>query len=426
MVFSASIALTIGGGHMSPGGDEELSLKEQLFQRGARAERRRTNYAFLVCGPTGAGKSSVVDKLQGITIVGKEMTRESRRVDARNHTHLSRDEFRSREAAGHYLFSYEVPFVFDESNQPALYGVPRTVIDDLLVGDVVITLNDPLIVERACAELRKADAEVVPILITPKTSSDLEERIAMRFSSKEDRDRRRAITPEQHKQHIAMAQSGKYNHVIFNNTVNREREVWDQVRNEWLEHDNEVWKASNALVKLRTDRITTSGVKLSQIIAFYQALRGKVTTTNVADVLNTYVGFCCYALFGEPDIDVVRLKAKKGHLRFVSPHFNPSPTTYTGGSDYIRSKYTVTDIEVPRIKRLILKLNRRVDDRGRFDAYLHQALGSLGNFSTDAEGTRIFRITDRCYDINTYAGLEIRYTPLQRSVRSATDANGTK
>ncbi len=385
------------------------------------------NYVFLIGGPTGSGKSALVARLQKVEIASREMTREKRPVGDEQDVTITRAQFEERDGFGNYLFRYSIPYSKDATGRPALYGFPRHNLTLLEERDMVLMLGNPDAVRTAYDALTDVGVSVVPILITPDTPQDLETRLALRETDDASRKSRIDIVRENFQKHIELAKDDVYSHVLHNNNSNRMRKEW--------KHKHERISLTDALVRSTATRIDVTYARLSQVIAFYQAIKGLVPVPDPGTVLRLYAETCCAAFFGR-SVDEIKtergvtnglsgleqLKLIMDDIRYrlktdgkVPLNTKQFASSMPFSSDYLRETYWLTEIEVPRRRKMILHLNRRVaveDDERNLDEFFRSALGSpLGRPMTDEQGNRVFSLTDRCYNHDWYSSVAVRYTP---------------
>ena len=439
MPFSIASSLLSFGGSQVGIGAPGRTLREQLFPRllvvsGGRdsaeeqasaPEPKPKNYLFLIGGPTGSGKSSLVARLQNVDTASREMTREKRPIDDERDVHITPGQFQERIGFGHYLFTYSIPYSTAVDGQPAQYGFPISNLTRLQERDMVLMLGNPDAVERAYHSLTEVGVSVVPILITPDTLTDLEARLALRETDPAARQSRMGIIRENFEKHGALAREEVYGHVVHNNNSHRMRKDWKKTR--------ERISLSNSLVRSTASRIDVTYGRLSQVISFYQAIKGLVPVPDPNSVLRLYAETCCAAFFGRSVEDItsergmtevptgldqlklimddvsLRLKTEGTVLLNTRQFASAMPFS----SDYLRETYCLTRIEVPRRRKMIFHLNRRVgneEDIRNLDEFFKSALGpQLGKPVINEAGNRVFSLTDRCYNHNWYASVVVRY-----------------
>lgn len=411
MTFAAAVR---SGGARSMPDPSDVSIRERIQQvkfprpRTVSPDAQLKNFLFLVAGPSTAGKSTFAEFLRhdGIDIAIREFTRERRSDDDPSDLHVTRGDFEVRRQIGHYLFTYELPSPDAEGNQTTLYGFPRSNVSTLLERDIAMLLGNPQAIELTHAKLREANIPVVPMLITPDNPADLEERLTRRMDiTSEEREARLASARTNYKNHRTFADKGLYTHVIINNNPIKLRAAWQR--------RGQAYAFSDKLVALCTTELSDAYARLSQAMAFYALNKSSLDPADPATVYRAFVDYCCRNLFGL-DTEGMKVKQKEeGKVAFLKRQ--------DIDSKYVAETYWVTSIKIPRRRKLVFGLNRKVlpDDVQRFDSFLrramsgdHEKLGYLRFEQTERKiMDRKLAISDRCYNHDWYASVTIQYAP---------------
>jgi guanylate kinase len=153
--------------------------------------------AFVVSGPSGAGKNSVIDRaMRGIpdlrySVSYTTRSRREHETDGVDYLFVSREEFRRRIESGDFV--EHVSYLGD------LYGTSRSQIDEVVAQGLDVILNIDVegarLVRRAG---RLADHTVVFIFLVPSSLTRLEERLRARGTESDEQiaDRLEAATRE--------------------------------------------------------------------------------------------------------------------------------------------------------------------------------------------------------------------------------------
>ncbi|MFC2082719.1 guanylate kinase [Candidatus Bipolaricaulota bacterium] len=145
--------------------------------------------AFVVTGPSGAGKNSVIDlvmaKLPGLVYSVSYTSRPRRptEVAGEDYVFVSEDEFRERIHADDFL--EHVTYLDDH------YGTSKSQIEDFMAQGLDVILN--IEVEGAQALQRKdlSGVKVIYVFLTPSSVEELESRLRKRNTEDESKIQRR-------------------------------------------------------------------------------------------------------------------------------------------------------------------------------------------------------------------------------------------
>jgi guanylate kinase len=171
-----------------------------------------TGHLVIISGPSGVGKSTVVQRLMGECPLPLELsvsatTREPRQGEANGVSYhfLSFDEFERRRAAGEFLECFE-PY-----GNGVWYGTLReTVATGLTAGKWVlleIEVNGAL-------EVMRQFPDAISIFLLPESEKVLEERLQARNSESEESLRRRLARAK-----YELSLADRYRHRVVNRTV---------------------------------------------------------------------------------------------------------------------------------------------------------------------------------------------------------------
>jgi len=145
------------------------------------ASRRRgvgSGLAFVVSGPSGAGKNSVIDRaMEGISDLAYSVsytTRPAREdeVDGVNYLFVSRDEFAERIGMGD--FAEHVTYLGD------LYGTSKSQIDAMVAQGLDVILNIDVEGAKRVRAIGLGNHAVVYVFLVPSSLTRLEERLRAR------------------------------------------------------------------------------------------------------------------------------------------------------------------------------------------------------------------------------------------------------
>lgn len=174
----------------------------------------RTGSLFIISGPSGAGKGTLVDRLvtrvSGLWVSVSATTRapRPREVDSEDYIFLSREEFQRRIDDEDFLEWAEV-----HGNR---YGTLRSTVEaHLAEGRDVILEIDP----QGALQVKAAMPSSVLIFITAPSMSELERRIRKRGAETDEQVRTRLETAERELRLV-----GTYDHVVENDDVVRATE----------------------------------------------------------------------------------------------------------------------------------------------------------------------------------------------------------
>lgn len=169
----------------------------------------REGSLFIISGPSGAGKGTLVDclltRVSGLQVSVSATTRAPRpgEVDGEDYIFLSSDEFQRRIDAGDFLEWAEV-----HGNR---YGTLRSTVEDRIgAGCDVILEIDP----QGAFQVMDVLPSSVLIFITAPSMTELERRIRQRGAESEDEVRMRLETAERELRLV-----GTYHYVVENDDV---------------------------------------------------------------------------------------------------------------------------------------------------------------------------------------------------------------
>ncbi len=181
---------------------------------------------FLLSGPSGVGKDSVVERLQrpngeggidGLKVVVTATTRERRpgEIDLVHYEFLNRDDFVTKIEAGYFI---ENATVYGPGN---LYGVPR----HQILAPLAQGLNPVVKIDvQGAASLKQLVPQSVAIFLAPESIEALHNRLAQRNSENYEAARRRLKTAR-----AELERSAGFDYVVVNETGKLEQTV-DQLR----------------------------------------------------------------------------------------------------------------------------------------------------------------------------------------------------
>ncbi|MDY0340515.1 MAG: guanylate kinase [Coriobacteriia bacterium] len=169
----------------------------------------RAGSLFIISGPSGAGKGTLVDRLvtrvPGLQVSTSATTRAPRpgEIDGDDYVFLSSDEFQRRVDEGAFLEWAEV-----HGNR---YGTLRSTVEERLSkGCDVILEIDP----QGAFQVKDVLPSSVLIFITAPSMTELERRIRKRGAESDDEVRMRLETAERELRLV-----GTYHHVVENDDV---------------------------------------------------------------------------------------------------------------------------------------------------------------------------------------------------------------
>lgn len=171
----------------------------------------RTGNLFIVSGPSGAGKGTLVKELvqrvPDVWVSVSVTTRSPRpgEVEGRHYFFVSDEEFDAMRAQGGLLEWAEV-----HGNR---YGTPRAAVESMVDrGNQVILEIDP----QGAFQIRDLLPDARLVFIKPPSKEELKRRLTMRGSETEEQVATRMCTAERELELV-----GKYDHVVINDDVQR-------------------------------------------------------------------------------------------------------------------------------------------------------------------------------------------------------------
>ena len=170
---------------------------------------RRRGLLLIVSGPAGSGKTTLAEKLiaaePDIVRSVTATTRAPRdgEVDGTDYHFLSRVEFESRLAAGHFI-------EYTEFNHN-LYGSLREEVERLLDADKVVVL---VIEVEGAANVRALYPHSVHVFVLPPTPADLRDRLAGRGTESEESMRHRLSIAEGEVEELE-----RYDYLVINDEL---------------------------------------------------------------------------------------------------------------------------------------------------------------------------------------------------------------
>ena len=174
----------------------------------------RAGSLFIISGPSGAGKGTLVDRLMarvsGLWVSVSATTRPPRpgEVDGEDYIFLSPEEFQRKIDEGDFLEWAEV-----HGNR---YGTLRSTVEERLgTGCDVILEIDP----QGALQVKGALPDSVLIFITAPSMTELERRIRQRGAESDEQVKTRLETAERELRLV-----GTYHHVVENDDVSRATE----------------------------------------------------------------------------------------------------------------------------------------------------------------------------------------------------------
>ena len=168
--------------------------------------------AFVVSGPSGAGKNSIINRaMEGIpdlrySISYTTRPRREHEVDGVDYLFVSREEFTRRIDSGDFV--EHVTYVGD------LYGTSRSQIDGAVAQGLDVILNIDVEGARLVRRTGLGDHTVVYVFLVPSSLSRLEERLRARGTESDEQigDRLEAATRE-------MEAIGVFDYLVINNDL---------------------------------------------------------------------------------------------------------------------------------------------------------------------------------------------------------------
>ncbi len=168
--------------------------------------------AFVVSGPSGAGKNSIINRaMEGIpdlrySISYTTRPRREHEVDGVDYLFVSREEFTRRIESGD--FAEHVTYVSD------LYGTSRSQIDGAVAQGLDVILNIDVEGAKLVRRTGLGDHTVVYVFLVPSSLSRLEERLRARGTESDEQigDRLEAATRE-------MEAIGVFDYLVINNDL---------------------------------------------------------------------------------------------------------------------------------------------------------------------------------------------------------------
>lgn len=168
--------------------------------------------AFVISGPSGAGKNSIINRaMEGIpdlrySISYTTRPRREHEVDGVDYLFVSREEFTRRIESGDFV--EHVTYVGD------LYGTSRSQIDGAVAQGLDVILNIDVEGARLVRRTGLGDHTVVYVFLVPSSLSRLEERLRARGTESDEQigDRLEAATRE-------MEAIGVFDYLVINNDL---------------------------------------------------------------------------------------------------------------------------------------------------------------------------------------------------------------
>jgi len=150
--------------------------------------------AFVVTGPSGAGKNSVIDRvmaqLDGLVYSVSYTSRSKRvnEVDGEDYVFVAEDEFLRRIEAGDFL--EHVTYLDDH------YGTSKSQIEESIARGLDVILNIEVEGAKALQQKDLGETRVVYIFLTPCSMKELEARLRKRNTEDESKIQRRLRVAE--------------------------------------------------------------------------------------------------------------------------------------------------------------------------------------------------------------------------------------
>ena len=291
------------------------ALRREVFQNRAkclvtiRSASERSlpkNNLFVLAGPTGAGKTTVQQKVNDflepgvLAHVDKDNTRPKRNVVDGAHIPITKEEYKRRKKANTYIHTYSTNYQNEQGDtKRVFYGIPREpLLEKLRSSDALLTLTDPssYTTFKEVAEGLAEKVNVIPVIITTAKPDDLSLRLEDRLCSDEERARRLSQVRPQWEIFNEFAEY--VDHVIINNSpesLMRRRSRDDAKITQKIE--GETHRAIDDTLR-----------KFASIIKFYHDMKNNALyTSDVFDVHNAFMDRVCVQIFG---IDYAGLTAK--------------------------------------------------------------------------------------------------------------------
>jgi guanylate kinase len=166
----------------------------------------RSPRLFIISGPSGVGKDSVIEKLQGIhasaryVVTATSRTMRDEEKDGVHYLFLERADFERRIANGEFI---EYAEVYEN-----LYGVPRRPIEEGLANgqDVIVKVD-----VQGAATLRRLIANTISIFLMPESMEALLQRLVYRKTEERGVVERRFKTACEELQRV-----GEFDYIVFN------------------------------------------------------------------------------------------------------------------------------------------------------------------------------------------------------------------
>lgn len=282
------------------------TLRKELFQNSARclvtirsaSERSLPkNNLFVLAGPTGAGKTTVQQKVNDffepgvLAHVDKDNTRPKREVVDGAHVPITREEYKRRKKKDTYIHTYSTNYENEQGEtKRVFYGIPRDpLLEKLRSSDALLTLTDPnsYTTFKEVAEGLAEKANVIPVVITTENPEDLSLRLEDRLCNADERDRRlKQVRP----QWEIFNEFAKYvDHVIINNSP---------------ESLMKIRSREEAKINQKTEGETHKAIddtlrKFASIVNFYQHIKNTALYTGgVFDIHDAFRDWVCVHMFG--------------------------------------------------------------------------------------------------------------------------------
>jgi guanylate kinase len=162
------------------------------------AQRKGSGHglAFIVSGPSGAGKNSVIDRaLEGISNLRYSISyttrpRREHEIDGVDYLFVSREEFARRIESGDFV--EHVAYLGD------LYGTSRSQIDGAIAQGLDVILNIDVEGAKLVRRMGLGEHTVVYVFLVPSSLARLEERLRARGTESDEQiaERLKAATRE--------------------------------------------------------------------------------------------------------------------------------------------------------------------------------------------------------------------------------------